>query len=205
MCAAGGWLAAIRQGVRPFHSPETHDLHGLHHMDFLSPESVPPAEIEALLDLCFGPARQLRTAALLRRGAQPIPEAGYVAVDEGRLVGSIAAHRLNWVHPRRTRPIALIGPVVSHPERRGERIGMRLMDLALAEIDRLGLAACLIGDEPYYGRWGFSARHTGDWLLPGPVDRARLLLRAPEPRLFAGAARLEAAGDATEGESRAAS
>lgn len=174
-------------------------------MDFLSPDSVPPASIETLLDRCFGPARQLRTAALLRRGAEPIAKAAFVALDEDRLVGSIAAHRLDWVHPRRTRPIALIGPVVSHPERRGERIGARLMDLALAEIDALGLAACLIGDEPYYGRWGFSPRHTGQWILPGPVDRARLLLRAAEPRLFAGAARLEAGDAAAAPQSRAAS
>ena len=35
----------------------------------------------------------------------------------------------------------------------------------------------LIGDEPYYGRFGFSAARTGGFMLPGPVDRARLLLR----------------------------
>jgi predicted N-acetyltransferase YhbS len=35
----------------------------------------------------------------------------------------------------------------------------------------------LIGDEPYYARWNFSAAATGGWLLPGPVDRARLLAR----------------------------
>lgn len=174
-------------------------------MDFLAPDSVSPEAIDSLLDLCFGPARQLRTAALLRRRAAPIPNAAFVALDAGMLVGSIAAHRLNWVHPRRTRPIALVGPVVSHPARRGERIGMRLMDLALAEIDSLGLAACLIGDEPYYGRWGFSARHTGQWILPGPVDRSRLLLRAAEPRLFDGPARLEADGDVSEADRRAAS
>lgn len=178
-------------------------------MDFLSTDSVPPEAIEALLDLCFGPARQLRTASLLRRSAAAIPEAGFVALDSGRLVGSIAVHRLSWVHPRRTRPIALVGPVVSHPARRGERIGTRLMDLALAELDARGLPACLIGDEPYYGRWGFSARHTGQWILPGPVDRARLLLRAAQPRLFVGAARLQPdAGTGSAGvpaESRAAS
>jgi len=174
-------------------------------VDFLAPDSVSPEAIDALLDLCFGPARQLRTAALLRQGAAPIAKAGFVALDDGCLVGSIAAHRLNWVHPRRTRPIALVGPVVSHPARRGERIGTRLMDLALAEIDSLGLAACLIGDEPYYGRWGFSARHTSQWILPGPVDRARLLLRAAEPRLFEGAARLEADAEPGAAERRAAS
>ena len=35
----------------------------------------------------------------------------------------------------------------------------------------------LIGDAPFYGRFGFAAAATAGWQLPGPVDRARLLLR----------------------------
>jgi predicted N-acetyltransferase YhbS len=166
-------------------------------MDFLSSDSVAPAEIAELLNLCFGPARQRRTAALLREGAPRIEAACFVVVDKGALVGSVEAHLMEWRHPSAVRQIALLGPLVSHPDRRGERIGARLMDLSLAELDKLGLPVMLIGDAPYYGKWGFTAAHTGEWQLPGPVDRARLLLRAKAPRSFAGPALLGAPGSAS--------
>ena len=162
-------------------------------MDFLSSESAGPAQTAALLDLCFGPARQRRTAALLREGAARIDEACFVVMDGEQLVGSVEAHLLEWRHPASVRELAILGPLASHPNRRGERIGSRLMDLCLGELDKLGLPVMLIGDEPYYGRWGFSAAHTGEWLLPGPVDKARLLLRARAPHTLAGPAMLSAA------------
>jgi predicted N-acetyltransferase YhbS len=146
-------------------------------VDFLSHDSVAPAQVAELLDSCFGPARHRRTAALLRAGAPRIDTASFVAVDGDQLVGSVEAWLLDWQHPKATRPIALLGPLVSHPARRGERIGARLMDLALAELDKQHLPVMLIGDAPYYARWGFSAKHTGELVLPGPVDRDRLLLR----------------------------
>ncbi len=33
----------------------------------------------------------------------------------------------------------------------------------------------LLGDAPYYSRFGFSAQKTGELLLPGPFERERLL------------------------------
>lgn len=163
-------------------------------MDFLSSDSVAPADIAELLDLCFGPARQRRTAALLREGASRIERACFVVIDDGRLIGSVEAHMLEFAHPSGTRQLALLGPLVSHPERRGERIGARLMDLCLAELDTLKVPVMLIGDEPYYRRWGFSARNTAKWILPGPVDRDRLLLRAKAPASLDAAATIRPAG-----------
>jgi predicted N-acetyltransferase YhbS len=146
-------------------------------VDFLAHDSVTPNAVADLLDLCFGPARHKRTAALLRAGAPRIETASFVAMDGDTLVGSVEAWMLEWSHPQSSRPLALLGPLVSHPDRRGERIGVLLMDLALAELDKLGLPVMLVGDAPYYAKWGFSAQHTGEWLLPGSVDRDRLLLR----------------------------
>jgi predicted N-acetyltransferase YhbS len=161
-------------------------------VDFLSHDSVAPHAVAELLDSCFGPARHRRTAALLRDGAPRIETAGFVALDGDRLVGSVEAWLLDWQHPKGNRPIALLGPLVSHPARRGERIGIRLMDLALAELDKLHLPVMLIGDAPYYARWGFSAQHTGEWALPGPVDRDRLLLRFAAGHRLRGPATLAA-------------
>jgi predicted N-acetyltransferase YhbS len=162
-------------------------------VDFLSHDSVAPLAVAELLDSCFGPARHRRTAALLREGAPRIEAASFVAVDGDDLVGSVEAWLLDWHHPKGNRPIALLGPLVSHPARRGERIGIRLMDLALAELDKLHLPMMLIGDAPYYARWGFSAKHTAEWALPGPVDHDRLLMRFGAGHRLRGPATLVAA------------
>ena len=45
-------------------------------------------------------------------------------------------------------------------------------------------AACMIGDAEYYSRFGFVADETGGWVLPGPWDPQRLLLRNPQAVLL---------------------
>ena len=215
---AGGWLAAIRwrrnvsdlirdEMSRELHSPNivrTYPFCMDTPVDFLSHDSVAPNAVADLLDLCFGPARAKRTAALLREGALRIEAASFIArsgeeLPAGEeLLGSVECWELEWRHPQGARRIALLGPLVSHPAHRGERIGARLMDLALAELDKLRLPVMLIGDMPYYDRWGFSAQHTGDWVLPGPVDRHRLLLRARAGHRLRGPALIGAPDRASE-------
>jgi predicted N-acetyltransferase YhbS len=50
------------------------------------------------------------------------------------------------------------------------------MARALREARRLGhRAVILVGDAPYYGRFGFSTAKTGGLRLTGPYERERLL------------------------------
>ena len=50
------------------------------------------------------------------------------------------------------------------------------MNHALAAAEARGHGAViLLGDAPYYARFGFSARKTGELSLPGPFERDRLL------------------------------
>jgi predicted N-acetyltransferase YhbS len=45
----------------------------------------------------------------------------------------------------------------------------------------------LVGDAPYYGRFGFEQRNTGGLWLPGPVKPERFLARELAPGALSGA------------------
>lgn len=165
-------------------------------MDYLPLSAAHEAPVAELLTLCFGTARQLRTASLLRRGAHRIDAACFAAIDGEQIVGAVQCFALQWQRPDGVvRELALLGPLVSHPDRRREGIGLALMQRATGQLDAAGLSAMLIGDSPYYGRFGFAAAATARWRLPGPVDRARLLLRSTTPELFDAEAEIGVAAD----------
>jgi len=59
---------------------------------------------------------------------------------------------------------------------------------AIRDARRLGYAAILlVGDAPYYGRFGFSAAKTGALSMPGPFERHRLLALELAPGALDGA------------------
>jgi predicted N-acetyltransferase YhbS len=89
-----------------------------------------------------------------------------------RLVGTL---RLWHVSAGGTRALVL-GPLAVDPSYRKLGIGGALMDHALAAAKARGHGAVvLLGDAPYYARFGFSGRKTGELRLPGPFERDRLL------------------------------
>ena len=140
---------------------------------------------EALLDLCFGEARFAKASERLREGRLPADGLSFAAVEGGRLVGSV---RLWHVTAGPNRPALLLGPLAVHPDFRGRGIGAALMRRALADAARLGhRAVLLVGDAPYYGRFGFSAEKTGALWLPGPYEKHRLLAREIVPGALDGA------------------
>jgi predicted N-acetyltransferase YhbS len=142
--------------------------------------SVAPAEIEHLLDLAFGPDRRGRTAYRLREGVGMIPGLSFAAIENGALIGSIQCWPVQLTEAGgHVTPLILVGPVAVRPDRQRDGIGRLLMLKALAEADRTDSdPMMLIGDAIYYERFfGFSARHTQGWAVPGPVDRHRLLAR----------------------------
>ncbi len=136
------------------------------------------AAIERLLDQCFGPARHARTAYKLREGAAPIGALSLVARVGDTVVGSVQLWPIALYAGTQTHALTLLGPLAVSRDRRCEGVGSALLTEALARADALDTGPIvLIGDEPYYGRFGFTAAGTQGWALPGPVDRARLLIR----------------------------
>lgn len=142
------------------------------------------ASRETLLDAAFGPARRLKTSERLREGR--LPALALVAEDvSGRLVGTV---RLWHVSAGPGRRALLLGPIAVAADLRGAGLGARLMRAALNQAAAAGhRSVLLVGDAPYYQRFGFSAAPTRDLWLPGPVERERFLALELQPGALAGA------------------
>jgi predicted N-acetyltransferase YhbS len=136
----------------------------------LTPADLP--QIEKLDERAFGPGRFTRTAYRLREGVGPVPALSFVARVGKFLVGA------NIMTPIACggAPALLLGPLTVEPAFRSRGIGERLirqsLEAARAQGHRLVI---LVGDEPYYRRFGFKRVPMGCILLPGPVDPARVL------------------------------
>jgi predicted N-acetyltransferase YhbS len=137
-----------------------------------------PADIsarEALLDRAMGPNRRRKSSEKLRRGRLPSVGLAFVARDaDGAVIGTV---RLWDVKAGEGGvPALLLGPLAVDPAWKDHGIGSALMRHAIAQVRGLGHGAILlVGDAPYYGRFGFSADKTGRLAMPGPYERHRLL------------------------------
>lgn len=124
---------------------------------------------EALLDASYGPVRFTKTSERLREGR--LPELSLVAADGRRIVGSVRLWPVSA-----GRPALLLGPLAVASDVRKRGIGSTLVQRAMREAKRHGHGAVLlVGDAPYYARFGFSSEKTGALWLPGPYERHRLL------------------------------
>lgn len=125
---------------------------------------------ERLLDAAMGPGRFRKTSERLRAGR--LPALALVAREEsGRIVGTV---RL-WHVAAGGRPALLLGPLAVDAARRRDGIGGALMREAIARARAGGHGAILlVGDAPYYARFGF-ARAPRAVHMPGPVELDRFL------------------------------
>jgi len=127
---------------------------------------------EALLDACFGANRDARTCQRLREGRAPAEGLSLSAVRGDDLVGTV---RL-WHVRSGGRPALVLGPLAVDPSCRKLGIGAALVEQALAIARARGhRAVILLGDAPYYARFGFSTQKASRLTLPGPFERDRLL------------------------------
>lgn len=146
---------------------------------------------ETLLDRCLGEDRQAKTSERLREGQVPARGLALVAEVDGAVVGSV---RL-WEVEAGGCPALLLGPLAVAPDVQGLGIGKRLMREALWRAATHGHeAVLLVGDAPYYARFGFTAAHTAALDLPGPVDRDRFLGLELQDSALRGAAGMVVAG-----------
>jgi predicted N-acetyltransferase YhbS len=136
----------------------------------------------------FGPGRFARTAYRIRQDVPPVARLSLAGSLDGRLVGGI---RFTAVSIGEENKALLLGPLVVQPAHNGKGYGTALVGEGLKRAGAEGFRlVLLVGDMPYYGRFGFVPVPRGQITLPGPVDPARLLALELAPGALAGAAGL---------------
>jgi len=130
------------------------------------------AAIGRLEARAFGPGRFARTAYRLREGNPHRLDLGVTASVGSFLVGSV---RMSPVRAGAS-GFLMLGPLAVDPSFEGRGIGTALTNAAIDGARAAGEGlVILVGDAPYYARFGFAPVPPGRLTMPGPVDPARLL------------------------------
>lgn len=136
------------------------------------------APIEALLDASFGPDRFRKTAYRLRDGVDSIPALNLVAIEHDERGNELLEGTIRYwpVLIGGATPSLLLGPIAVAGHLQGGGLGSKLIRMSLNKAIAMGhKSVILVGDAPYYERFGFSRALTLGMRMPGPVDMNRLL------------------------------
>lgn len=142
----------------------------------LTVRALEAADLPAVLALqarVLGPGRFARTAYRVREGTPAITRYCLAALLDGALVATL---RFTPITIGGVAGALLLGPLTVEPVHAGKGYGKRLVAEELENARQAGVALIvLVGDEPYYARFGFKRVAPGRIRMPGPVDAARLL------------------------------
>lgn len=139
-------------------------------------------EVEALYDLCFAPGRTALSSYRLREDVPPVASLSKIARDEQGFIGGAIRYWPVRVGGHRT---LLLGPVAVHPTAQGEGLGAALIRDTVEQARMDGWErVLLVGDYPYYARFGFE--HLEDVIMPPPTNPDRVLGIALQPGAWDG-------------------
>lgn len=128
-------------------------------------------EVEALYDLCFAPGREALSSYRLRDGISPVRKFCLVARDPDNILAAAIRY---WPVLIGQWEALLLGPIAVHPTRQGEGLGGLLITDSLERAHGSGWdRVMLVGDAPYYERFGFY-KLTGVE-MPPPTNPDRVL------------------------------
>ncbi len=164
-------MATVLENVRAFFTPAVFTIDDENAGDVVAREK--------LLDLAMGSDRRKKSSEKLRRNRLPADGLALVARDpEGHVIGTVRLWNVEaGVSPGGVPVEALmLGPLAVDPAHEGKGIGSKLMRAAIARAHERGHGAILlVGDAPYYERFGFFAEKTRLLMMPGPTARERFL------------------------------
>jgi predicted N-acetyltransferase YhbS len=130
------------------------------------------ARVQALIDRAFGPGRFAKAAERLREGNQPDLDLSFVAWAGETVVGCLRM----WPILIGSAPAVLLGPFAVEDAWRSRGLGTSLVERACDAARAHGHAGVLlVGDEPFFRRFGFEVLPEGRAVMPGPVHRGRVL------------------------------
>lgn len=138
----------------------------------LRPEKAEDAQaVETLFDLCFAPGRAALSSYRLRDEVPPVGAFCSVVQDAGEnLRGAIRC----WPIKVEAQDALLLGPVAVHPIHQGEGLGGLMIRDVLARAPSAGWdRVLLVGDAPYYERFGF--KRLNGVVMPPPTNPDRIL------------------------------
>ena len=164
-------MAAVIDSVRAFFAQSTFTIDLENAGDVVAREN--------LLDRAMGADRRKKSSEKIRRGRVPAEGLALVARNAaGRLIGTVRLWNIEAGVNAEGRPVdaLLLGPLAVDCDYEGKGIGSALMRAAIAEAKKRDHGAILlVGDAPYYERFGFFAAKTRHLVMPGPFDRQRFL------------------------------
>ncbi|WP_416882920.1 GNAT family N-acetyltransferase [Marivita sp.] len=139
-------------------------------------------EVEALYDLCFAPGREALSSYRLRDDIPPVASLSRVARDDQGMLGGAIRY---WPVRVAGQRVLLLGPVAVHPTAQGEGLGGALIRDSLSQAQAEGWArVLLVGDAPYYQRFGFWKIDGVE--MPPPTNPDRVLALELEPGAWDG-------------------
>lgn len=126
--------------------------------------------VETLFDLTFAPGRTALSSYRLRDGVDPVADLCLVAA-EGDVIGGAIRF---WPVQIAGAPALLLGPVAVHPTRQGEGLGGLLIRRGIERAQASNRCRILlVGDAPYYQKFGFS--RLDGIQMPPPTNPDRVL------------------------------
>ncbi|NYS26573.1 N-acetyltransferase [Rhodobacteraceae bacterium 2376] len=151
------------------------------HLDLKQETEADWWEVEALYDLCFAPGREALSSYRLRDGVAPVAEL-CLCLRDGPALAAVIRY---WPVRAGGARALLLGPIAVHPTRQGEGLGGWLMRDSLERARAFGWdRVLLVGDAPYYARFGF-VRLAGV-TMPPPTNPDRVLGLALTPGAWDG-------------------
>ena len=178
-------MNAVRDAARKGAIASLHPLDGGALVAVREERAADVAVRESLLDEAFGERRFAKSSERLREGRMAARGLSLTATVDGEIAGTV---RLWHVRTGDDRPALLLGPLAVADEHRSLGIGGLLMREAISRAAARGHGAIiLVGDEPYYRRFGFATAPVRDLDMPGPVDRDRFLGLELQPGALDGA------------------
>ncbi|MBB3317303.1 putative N-acetyltransferase YhbS [Rhizobium sp. BK181] len=164
-------MAAVLDSVRAYFAPSVFAIDAENPGDVVAREN--------LLDRAMGPNRRKKSSEKIRRGRLPAEGLALVARDrDNHVIGTVRLWNIEAGVNADATPInaLLLGPLAVDSTFEGKGVGSALMRAAILEAKNRGHGAILlVGDAPYYERFGFFAEKAQHLVMPGPFERSRFL------------------------------